>query len=229
MGPNRDNNGHYDNSADGPRFCVLLGPDYAGKSSVLAELAGGAPSWRCVSVDDEWLSPEHRLLADLRRQLAREVLPRTGTAYSEEFVAGLLQLAVLHLRDQVLAAGDTPALVDSYYYKILAKCRLAGVPENPMFAWWRSFPQPAGVIYLDVAPETGWQRCGAGAEANPLEFYGDRPDWPGFAAYQSDLRKVMLDETAHLPVTFVAEQAGVARSASVIKEAIREALTDELR
>ena len=214
-----------DNSAGGPRFCVLLGPDYAGKSSVLAQLAGAASPWRCVSVDDEWLAPEHRLLTDLRRHLVREVLPQAGHAYSNDFVAGLLQLAVLHLRDQVLAAGDTPVLVDSYYYKILAKCRLAGVAENPMFAWWRSFPQPQRVIYLDTAPETGWRRCGAGAEANPLEFYGDRPDWSGFEVYQSDLRKVMLDETAHLPVTFVAEQDGVARAAGLIGEV----LGDELR
>ena len=207
-----------------PRLCVLLGPDYAGKSSVLAELASTTSPWHCVSVDDAWLAPEHQLLADLRRQLVREVLPRVGTAYSDEFVAGLLQLAVLHVRDRVLAAGDAPVLVDSYYYKILAKCRLAGLRENPMFAWWRSFPQPARVIYLDVAPESAWQRCGSGAEAHPLEFYGDRPDWPRFEAYQTDLRKVMLDETAHLPVTVIEEQDGVARTA----QQVREALADEL-
>lgn len=207
-----------------PRFCVLLGPDYAGKSSVLADLAGTVSPWHCVSVDDAWLAPEHQLLVDLRRQLVREVLPRVGTAYSDEFVAGLLQLAVLHLRDRVLAAGDGPVLVDSYYYKILAKCRLAGVRENPMFAWWRSFPQPARVIYLDIAPETAWQRCGDGTEANPLEFYGDRPDWPRFEAYQADLRKVMLDEVSHLPVTVIAEQNGIAR----IAEQVREELADEL-
>lgn len=210
-------------TAGGPRFCVLLGPDHAGKSSVLAELAGAADQpWQLVSLDDAWLAPEHRLLADLRQHLVRQVLPRVGTSYSEEFVAGLLQLAVLHLRDRVLAAGDTPVLVDSYYYKILAKCRLAGVRENPMFAWWRSFPQPARVIYLDVAPATGWQRCGAGAVANPLEFYGDRPEWPLFEAYQTDLRKVMLEETAHLPVTVVAEHDGVARTAALVREALAD-------
>jgi len=208
-----------------PRFCVLLGPDYAGKSSVLAELTGTASQLHGVSVDDARLAPEHRLLADLRRQLVREVLPRVGTAYSDEFVAGLLQLAVLHMRDRVLAAGDAPVLVDSYYFKILAKCRLAGVRENPMFAWWRSFPQPTRVIYLDVAPETAWQRCGGGTEANPLEFYGDRPDWPRFEAYQTDLRKVMLDETADLPVTVIEEQDGIAKTAAQV----REVLADELR
>jgi thymidylate kinase len=203
---------------------VLLGSDYAGKSSVLAEFARTASPWHCVSVDDDGLAPEHRLLADLRRRLVRDVLPRVGSAYSDDFVAGLLQLAVLHLRDRVLAAGDAPVLVDSYYYKILAKCRLAGVRENPMFAWWRSFPQPARVIWLDVAPETAWQRCGEGAEANPLEYYGDRPDWPDFEEYQTDLRKVMLEETDRLPVTVVPEQDSVTRTAAMVGEA----LTDEL-
>lgn len=207
-----------------PRFCVLLGPDYAGKSSVLGELARAASPWQCVSVDDERLAPEHRLLADLRRRLVRDVVPKVGSAYSGDFVAGLLQLAVLHLRDRVLAAGDAPVLVDSYYYKILAKCRLAGVRENPMFAWWRTFPQPSRVIWLDVAPETAWRRCGGGAEANPLEFYGDRADWPNFEEYQADLRKVMLEETGRLPVTVVAEQDSVARTAAVVGEALTDAL-----
>jgi thymidylate kinase len=201
-----------------PRFCVLLGPDYAGKSSVLAELAD--TPWRCVSVDDENLAPEHRLLADLRRRLARDVLPGLGSAYSDDFLAGLLQLAVLHLRDRVLAAGDAPVLVDSYYYKILAKCRLAGVRENPMFAWWRSFPQPARVIWLDVAPASAWRRCGEGAETNSLEYYGDRPEWPDFEEYQTDLRKVMLEEIGRLPVTVVAEQDSVTRTAAMVGEVL---------
>src|SRR5215510_9719888 len=113
-----------------PQFCVLLGPDYAGKSSVLAELSGLATPWRCVSVDDAFLGPGHGLIASLRRHLVQDALPLLGTAYSVDFVASLLQTAVLHVRDQVLAAGGTPVLVDSYYYKILAKCRLAGASEN---------------------------------------------------------------------------------------------------
>ncbi|MBB4908417.1 hypothetical protein [Actinophytocola algeriensis] len=207
-----------------PRFCVLLGPDYAGKSSVLAEFARTAAPWRCVSVDDDGLAPEHRLLADLRRRLARDVLPGLGSAYSDDFLAGLLQLAVLHLRDRVLAAGNAPVVVDSYYYKILAKCRLAGVRENPMFAWWRTFPRPARVIWLDVAPGTAWRRCGDGAGTNPLEYYGDRPGWPGFEEYQTDLRKVMLDETDRLPVTVVAEQDSVARTAAMVGEVLADEL-----
>ncbi len=203
-----------------PRFCVLLGPDYAGKSSVLGELTRAASPWRCVSVDDDALAPEHRLLADLRRRLARDVLPGLGSAYSDDFLAGLLQLAVLHLRDRVLAAGDAPVLVDSYYYKILAKCRLAGVRENPMFGWWRTFPLPARVIWLDVSPATAWRRSGEGAGTNPLEYYGDRPEWPDFEEYQTDLRKVMLEETGRLPMTVVAEQDGVARTAAAVGEVL---------
>ena len=38
------------------------------------------------------------VVADLRRHLVRDVLPTVGCAYSGDFVAGLLQLAVLHLR-----------------------------------------------------------------------------------------------------------------------------------
>lgn len=205
-------------------FDVLLGPDYAGKSSVLTELAAAEPSWRYISVDDAFLQPRHSLISRLRRQLVGEALPWLGTAYSPDFIAGLLQTAVLHLRDQIAASDGAPVLVDSYYYKILAKCRLAGAAENPMFGWWRSFPQPRRVLFLDVTPETAWQRCERGALANPLEYHGDRPSWAGFRAYQSELREAMLAEVGRLPVVRLSEQDGVARTA----RDVREVLADEL-
>lgn len=205
-------------------FDVLLGPDYAGKSSVLTELAAAEPSWRFVSVDDAFLQPQHALIARLRRQLVGEALPGLGTAYSPDFIAGLLQTAVLHVRDQVAASAGAPVLVDSYYYKILAKCRLAGAAENPMFDWWRSFPQPRRVLFLDVSPETAWERCGLGAVANPLEYHGDEPTWAGFRSYQDDLREAMLEEVRELSVVRLSEQDGIDRMA----RDVREVLADEL-
>lgn len=211
-------------SAADPLFFVLLGPDYAGKSTTMSMLAGGPSPCRFVSVDDCFLGPGHGLISRLRRQLVAETLPALGTGYSADFAATLLQTAVVHLRDQVLA-GDCrrPALVDSYYYKILAKCRLAGSTDHPMFGWWRSFPQPRRVLYLDVAPRTAWQRSRAGAAANRLEHYGDRPDRAGFEAFQRDLGGLLREEVRHLPVTVIGERAGAAGAAA----AVREVLADE--
>ncbi len=154
--------------------------------------------------------------------MVQDVLPGLHQDYSPDFMAGVLQTAVVHLRDMVLRApSGSPVLVDSYYYKILAKCRLSGVAgDNPMFDWWRSFPQPRRVIYLAVPPEITWQRCGRGAGINPLEHYGSRPDWISFETYQSDLRKVMLEEVRALPVSVIEEQDGVARTVREIREVL---------
>ncbi|MBL1103501.1 hypothetical protein JK361_02595 [Streptomyces sp. 5-8] len=207
-------------------FCVLLGPDYAGKSSALDRLGRAVPGWRMLSLDDAHLGPEHAaLIGRLRRHAVQDVAARPGT-WSPEFFASLLQTAVVHLRDQ-LDEGDpnTPMVVDSYYYKLLAKCRLAGAPDGPPLDWWRTFPQPRRIVYLDVRPETAWRRCGFGAELNVLEHYGPQPDWDGFRRYQSDLAKILHGEIQHLPVTVIPERD---RPEQTVAE-IREVLTREFR
>ncbi|MCX4238829.1 hypothetical protein [Streptomyces ortus] len=207
-----------------PRFFVLLGPDYAGKSSVLTELRRSATPWRLVSLDDTFLAPEHALIARLRRDVVKDVAPHE-TRWSPDFLAAMVHTAVVHLRDQLLN-GDprTPAVVDSYYYKFLAKCRLAGVPDEPLLTWWRSFPRPGRVIYLDVTPESAWSRSREGADLNPLEHYGPRPGPYGFKRYQTDLDRLVREEIRDLPVTVLAEQNDAARTAATV----RELITDEL-
>ncbi|MFF4529398.1 hypothetical protein ACFY1P_09020 [Streptomyces sp. NPDC001407] len=203
------------------QFSVLLGPDGAGKSSVMAELSERLPTWRTLSTDSEFVGPEHALVTQLRRNVVEDVLPALGDAYSVDFLASLLQTAVVHLKDRIEAQEPgVPALVDSYYYKILAKCRLAGIEESPMYSWWRSFPQPDRVVYLDVSPESAWRRSGNGARLNPLEHFGNRPEWFGFENYQKSLRKMMLEEVRELPVTVIKEQPSAARTADAVLEVL---------
>ncbi|MFH0180588.1 hypothetical protein ACIA6D_44620 [Streptomyces cacaoi] len=204
-----------------PRFSVLLGPDGAGKSSVMGRLAETLPEWRMVSTDSAFVAPEHALVPRLRRDLHDHLLPGLGTAYSVDFLASVLQTAVVHVRDQV-RDGDprVPVLVDSYYYKILAKCRLAGVRDSRLYSWWRSFPQPARVVFLDVSPESAWHRRGDGTQLNALEYDGDDGDWPGFERYQKDLRKLLLEETRDLPVTMLREHPDADRAAEAVREVL---------
>lgn len=206
-------------------FFVVAGQDFAGKSSALARLRSDPRRWQVISTDSAFLGTRHRLVSDLRRGVG-EVLPRLGSAYSPGFLAALLQTAVVHLRDELdRVDADRPVIVDSYYYKIIAKCRLAGLTDNPMFDWWRSFPQPRRVLLVEVSAESAWRRCAAGARLNSLEHYGDRPSRDGFERYQRDLLKLMLQEIGDRPTTVLEEQPtpdGTAR-------AIREALADEFR
>lgn len=208
-------------AAADPAFVVLLGPDYAGKSATMTALAASPSPWQLVSTDDAFVPSRHALIPRLRRAVIGDVLPALGRDYSPELMASVLQVAVIHLRDRIRrSATRGPTLVDSYYYKILAKCRLAGVEDNPMFAWWRTFPQPRRVIYLDVAPDTAWLRCQEGSAANRLEHYGDRPDRASFATFQTHLREAMLEEVRELPVSVIEEQGSVARTARAVREVL---------
>ncbi|WP_030748211.1 hypothetical protein [Streptomyces sp. NRRL S-31] len=203
-----------------PPFCVLLGPDYAGKSSALDRLSRDTPRWRMLSLDDAFLAPEHALIGRLRRHAVQDVAARPDD-WSPDFFATLLQTAVVHLRDQLRQADPhTPVVIDSYYYKLLAKCRLAGASDGPPLAWWRTFPQPRRILYLDVRPETAWQRCRFGADLNTLEHYGPRPGWDGFRRYQSDLAKTLHGEIQHLPVTVIPERDRQEDTAAEIREVL---------
>lgn len=204
-----------------PPFCVLLGSDYAGKSSALTELARVAPEVRIISADEELLGPGHSLIGRLRRGLVGDVMPALHRDYSADFMLTMLQTAVLHLRDSITRSpAGAPVLVDSYYYKMLAKCRLTGQDGHPLFDWWRSFPQPEQVIFLEVSAETAWRRCGAGRDLNPLEHYGPRADYASFARFQGDLNAAMREEVRSLPVSFISEGDRVSTVAQEIREAL---------
>jgi hypothetical protein len=63
----------------------------------MAETSARLPGWRTVSTDDAYLGVEHGLIAELRQNVFRHVLPGLGGAYSVEFLASLLQTAVVYL------------------------------------------------------------------------------------------------------------------------------------
>ncbi|MFE3873442.1 hypothetical protein ACFXPX_03465 [Kitasatospora sp. NPDC059146] len=171
-------------------------------------------------MDDTRLAPEHELIGRLRRNVVKDVAPHPGV-WSPDFFATLVQTAVVHLRDQLLRAdAGTPVVVDSYYYKLLAKCRLAGAGDSPLLDWWRTFPRPIRVVYLDVPPGTTWERSRQGADLNVLEYYGPQPDPAGFRRYQSDLAKVMRDEIQDLPVTVIEELDRPELTAAAIREVV---------
>lgn len=183
-------------------FWTLLGPDFAGKSTALARLRD-EHGWQVVSHDDRYLA-DHPLITKLRNCWIDDALVWTGKRYTPELVLSVMHTVILHQRDELgRQTGPGPVVVDSYYYKQLAACALNGVTHEPTFDYWRSFPQPRGVVYLDVPPEAAWARSGDGDRATAFEFYGDVVDREGFVQFQADMRVRMLAETAGLPVTIV--------------------------
>ncbi len=206
-----------------PEFFVVLGSDHAGKSTALEFLSQSFPC-DVITPDCGQLTPERALISRLRQDIISEVGTALGITYSADFLTALSQAIVVHLRDQIVRTRhDRPVLVDSYYYKILAKCRLAGAGDHPMFTWWRTFPQPRRVVYLDIDPRTAWNRAGRGAGIHHLECHGEQVDEAAFDRYQRDLAKLMRDEIGHLPVTVIDQQhSSVSRTAQAIMEVVAD-------
>jgi thymidylate kinase len=183
-------------------FWTLLGADFAGKSTVLARLED-EHGWQVVSHDDRFLG-DHSLPATLRNCWVDEALVWTGTRYTAELVLSVMHTVMLHQRDEIgRRTGPGPIIVDSYFYKQLAACSLLGVSHELTFDYWRSFPKPQGVVYLDVPPEVAWRRAGHGAKATAYEYYGDAVSRDGFLRLQTDMRTRMLAEVKDLPTTVV--------------------------
>lgn len=76
------------------------------------------------------------------------------------------------------------------------------------------------MIYLDVSPESAWRRSDGGRRLNSLEHYGESPEWFAFENYQTDLRKLMLEEIRGLPVTMIGEQPDAAGTADAVREVL---------
>jgi thymidylate kinase len=183
-------------------FWTLLGPDFAGKSTALARLRG-EHGWQVVSYDDRFLDG-YPLVAKLRNCWIDDALVWAGQRYTAELVLSVLHTVILHQRDQLARqTGPEPVISDSFYYKVLAACSLLGVPHEPTFDYWRSFPQPKGVVYLDVPPEVTWERTGRGTTVSAFEHYGEVVSREGFIRMQTDLRAKMLAEVKDLPLTIV--------------------------
>ncbi|MCF3124273.1 MULTISPECIES: dTMP kinase [Streptomyces] len=183
-------------------FWTLLGPDFSGKSTVLTRLHTDH-GWHVVSYDDRYLesAPMVRLL---RENWVGEAFAHRGERYSPEMVLAALHPIVLHLRDELARAADRErVIVDSYYYKLLSKCALLGLEDSELFAGWRGFPQPDGVIYLDVSSDVAWERSGEGARLNCFEHFGAEPSREGFTGLQDALRGTVLKEVAELPLTVI--------------------------
>lgn len=200
-------------------FWVLIGPDYCGKSTVLSELANREGRVLPVSYDRALLTEEYGPLAGLPEMLGRAA----GRQTSPEFVMALLNVAVAYFHDRIHHAppGRT-LLLDSYYYKILAKCRLLGLPTEPWRTHWEALPRPTGVVFLDVPHHTAWLRSGSGAQLNRMEHYGHTPDRPAFDRFQQDLRTALHELTGPLTVEEIVPGQTVTGTADHILRVMKE-------
>jgi hypothetical protein len=120
---------------------------------------------------------------------------------------GIVHTLVMYLGYRV---ADTPPgmpiVIDGYYFKMLAKCRLFNLVDEDIFALWRCLPQPSSAIYLHAEPATTWMRAGE-RSLSPIEYYSHAPCRENFERFQRDLEMAMLHELGPIPVTRISGES----------------------
>jgi thymidylate kinase len=160
------------------RFLVLLGIDGSGKSTLLfcmAKAGVQTASWHELR--------SHEVPATLAPNVPTSVKNRLTPLARAMFIGGHLVAQYEYLVRPRIEAGLTTVL-DSYYYKLLAKERLLGFAHPALEQLCAELPQPDGIIYVDVDPRESYRRkkgC-----FSSYEHFG-APSQDSYVAFQTQL------------------------------------------
>ena len=202
---------------------VLLGGDYCGKSSVMRALRE-QNDWGLVSCDDDFLPDAYRSMTRLREVFFESVLPNVKQMPSPDFALLGLQMSTAYLRDWAGKLRERgPVLVDSYYYKVLAKCSCTAWSSGDALAAWRNYPQPDEVIYLSVDPEVALARATSHGGPNPFEAMGSKGsgDRDGFLEFQARVARSMREEIRRIPTSVVDANRSPAEVAHDVRQLLQ--------
>ncbi|WP_369220705.1 dTMP kinase [Streptomyces sp. R39] len=146
-------------------FIVLLGIDGSGKTSLLSALRGGTfatVGWRDLR--------NHELPAVMAPDAPSAIKDRLSDLPRAMFVGGHIVAQYEYLvRPEVVEGRNV--LLDSYWYKVLAKERALGRLSPALEDLRQLLPVPDAVVLLDVDPRTAWAR--RGGTCAPYERFDD--------------------------------------------------------
>lgn len=169
-----------------PLLIAVTGPDGSGKSTACSSAS------RLLS---EKLGPG--AVAEVSVWDALRPIPGIQTPFgsrreAEAYLAALdgpsRTLFIFHaLRRSLqlaLASSARVLLLNGYWYKYAVSELGYGVDEDVVRGAARAFPRPGGVFFLDIDPETAWERRRVSTR------YEGGGDASGFLAFQRRLRPV---------------------------------------
>lgn len=191
------------------RFLCLLGADGSGKTTLLEALERRHPQivtvhWRQLA--SVTLLPE--LLPGLDPP---ETFRRLGPLSRAAQFCYLAALEYEMLVKPAVEAGRT-VIVDSYWYKFVAKMRVLNMAAPYLYDVCESLPSPKCVLFLDTPLETARER------KSNMNFFDCNGHVDRFVTFQTQLRDVMLGFVDGLPVVRL---DGLA-SPDVVAEAVAE-------
>jgi thymidylate kinase len=159
-----------------PRFLVLVGIDGSGKTTLLSTLKVPGlitTSWRELR--------SHEVPATLAPDAPTQIKNRLPLLSRAMFIGGHLVAQYEYLVRPALEDGVS-VLLDSYYFKLLAKERIFGTVHSALEQLCRELPQPDGVIYVDVPPVVSFRR--KAGDLSPYEYLA-KPEKDDYEAFQS--------------------------------------------
>ncbi|NED11509.1 hypothetical protein [Streptomyces sp. SID9124] len=176
-------------------FIVLLGIDGSGKTSLLSELSDNnltTVSWRELR--------HHELPSVMAPDAPTDVKNRLSDLPRAMFIGGHIVAQYEHLVRPNVTAGRN-VLLDSYWYKVLAKERLVGRTHPALDELRLLLPVPDAVVLLDVDPRTAWAR--KNASCTPYEHFDDPAGRrAGFIRFQQRLRERWEDDLRDHPAVY---------------------------
>jgi thymidylate kinase len=175
-------------------FLVLVGIDGSGKSSVIADLRVeglATTAWKELR--------NHELPQMLAPDVPTQIKNRLSPLSRSMFIGGHVVAQYEYLVRPSLTQG-IDVLLDSYYFKLLAKETLFHTLHQSFTELCEELPPPDCVIFLDVSPDVSFDRK-KGA-LSPYEYF-DAPGRANFIRFQSQLRDHILLQLSHAPLVKV--------------------------
>lgn len=203
-------------------FTVLIGPDGAGKTSLMTRMKTRAPEWRFTSLQPDDLYPiEHLECYDwaLRthpREYVAHMAPMTRASY-------FLHIIAIEWEYHILPALNEGRVVvcDSYWYRMAVKESI----QNPSAAAILSrltarLPVPDLVLWLDLPLAEAWRRNGAPTVFEVAE--GELTE-EAFTAFQRNVLDRVRAQVASIPQVTLDATAGPDQLADAALDQIRYA------
>ena len=202
-------------------FCVLLGADGSGKTSLFNRMRQERPGWKYVSAQPFDLYPIRGLeymswaLETHPREYVKRMPPLTRTLF---FMKTLAIEYEYHIAP-ALASGSV-VICDSYFYRFMSKERVHNPATNGLFEVMRRYlPPPDLILWLDVPLAVAYRRKPTLSE---FEVGGDYSQG-GFVDFQREVLMYVSEMIEGLPVTFLNAERPPCEVLTAALEKIREA------
>lgn len=175
-------------------FYCLLGGDGSGKTTLLHAIEARNPE--IVTVHWKQIASVTLLPSLLPGLDSPETSRRLGPLSRAGQFCYLAALEYEMLIHPALAAGKT-VIVDSYWYKFVAKMRVLDMAAPFLYEVCASLPAPDQILYLDTPLETARTR------KTEMNFFDCNGRLENFVPFQGTLRTVMQGFVAHIPITLL--------------------------